>query len=161
MHIKKTHYQFLLVMSLFVLSCVISSCSYKKQPSTNRSTLALIKRASIEAQSQHTDIPIPIGCRLIKKHNTIPTSKSVSESGCTTFLHYTTQMSLTHTITFYINEMERSGWDIINLSTGTNTATDNEGMLVCSKPSKSCIISIRSPQKKSAQTSIRLFIKNT
>jgi len=149
MHNKKTHYQCLLITGLFIFSCLISSCD--KQSQTHRTSLTPSKRISIEAQAHQTDIPMPIGCRLIEKKNTLYANTALDHS---TFLHYTTPLPLFHTITFYSNEMERAGWDIINLS------TDIEGMLMCSKPSKSCVISIRTISKKNNKTSVRVFIKH-
>jgi len=137
MQIKRTHYQYLLVVGSLLFSCLISSC--KKHPVISRNNLSHTKRASIQAQSQHTDIPLPLGCTLIKKQNNLTS----------TFLHYTSPLTQARTTTFYINEMERSGWEIINLS-----PDKNESMLVCSKPSKTCVVSLR-------KSSIRLFIRHT
>jgi len=133
---------------VLVVCTIMTSCGKKKIP-TSQKSLDSNKRSIIAAQAKYSDLPVPIGCRLIEE------KKSQTQLPAA-FLHYVGSISIPSAITFYNQEMERMGWDIVNLS------HEGEGMLVCSKPSKWCLVSIRinhHARKNAEKTSLSLFIK--
>ena len=129
-----------LVITCFLL--VATACN-KKQAQAKKD-----QRAHLEL-AQHFDIPVPLTFKLA---DTL--TKQDPKLGFKDFMQYKGALSVSKTIEFFKTEMERAGWDIIDLS------TNHEGFLFCSKPTKQCGIQIRptgNPQKNSA-TTLCLFI---
>jgi hypothetical protein len=98
--------------------------------------------------AQDVDVPLPI---------TFSLTEASSEDGRGPghrYLRYQGGLSVSQTAAFYIREMERSGWDIINL------CTSNEGFLYCHKPGRQCGIQIRPSGKpqRNAVTTLCLFV---
>jgi hypothetical protein len=88
------------------------------------------RKARVEL-TKHFDIPVPLGF-------TLKTSSTrAMQDGYSDFMRYNGTTASDQTIAFYKREMERSGWDITDLSTA------QDGFLFCCKPSKQCGIQIQ------------------
>ena len=99
-----------------------------------------------EREAKLDDIPIPVGyrCAMIN-----------SDASSPEFLSYKGGLTLDQALTFYKANME--GWLIDDFS------TLHEGLLVCSKPDRSCVISIRSGTQshdKEKKSVVNIILKN-
>jgi hypothetical protein len=92
--------------------------------------LASTRKARVEL-TKHFDVPVPLGFTLKA------TSSRAMQDGYSDFMRYNGTTAADQTIAFYKREMERSGWDINDLS------TTQEGFLFCCKPSKHCGVQIQ------------------
>ena len=134
---------FLMCAFLFLPSC-------SKRPKTVSPTTQLsvqLSEADLLRQAKQVDISIPIGFVPRAGQSSQSAEQPESESLC-----YTGQLPLQTVVKFYKENMERSGWDITNLS------SQGEGLFVCNKTDKSCVLSIR--PDKDDHTNIYLFLKN-
>jgi hypothetical protein len=137
----------------FVLLFVISSCGKTKR----QTSIPLVNQGVLQSKlhnrlghAKHFDIPIPLGFNL----NQTPEKTSPDN---TNFICYTGNLSVGQTAAFYAREMEHSGWSVRDFS---NTL---EALLLCTKPTKSCAVSIRKNMQQSkkspGKTLLYLFIQ--
>jgi len=110
-----------------------------------------ILMSDILDQAKLIDTPVPVGYEFVEKSSE-QDSHSIVCKGV---------LSVKKTREFYIQEMERLGWDIIDLS------NKHEGLLICSKQSRYCAVSMRDirndkgkKRKRYFNTKLHLFIKN-
>jgi hypothetical protein len=82
-------------------------------------------------QAKMIDMPVPIGFTLVANKSGLAEEKNKI------VFHYSGNLGVEKTTTFYQNEMEVNGWEIQDFS------TKKEGLLFCSKANKSCALSIR------------------
>ncbi len=128
------------------------SCKSKKQK--NLLELAKLKEA------KHSDIPLPIGYNFVdfaqgKELSLFQDSIKKSEFKSSDFFCYKGNLLLGEVRDYYLKNMERLGWKISDFS------NKKEGMIVCGKLHKHCVISIRSLyQKGESQNYICLFVKS-
>ncbi|MFH1253900.1 MAG: hypothetical protein V1646_00520 [bacterium] len=78
-------------------------------------------------QARNIDISTPVGSKL---------EKSYSEDEILFFVYHGNQ-DIKKVISFYKRELEILGWDFKDLS------TKQEGLFICNKSSKTCVVSIR------------------
>jgi len=99
--------------------------------------------------AQHFDIPTPVTFTQASQSSNTDTNGMIHD-----FMQYNGKLPIGQTIAFYTHEMERSGWDIVDLS-GTR-----EGFLFCTKPNKRCGVQIRAnvPPVKQMPTTVCLFV---
>ena len=117
------------------MTLFFSGCS-KEQPTplaTASTTLRL-------ANAKHFDIPQPLGF-------TAATRQSATSGD---YLLYTGTQSRPKIIEFYLRAMESNGWELQNFS------NNFEGLLVCTKPHKTCTISVRTEKDN---TCVHVFVK--
>ena len=102
--------------------------------------------------AQHFDIPTPITFTQMTQSPNKDANAMIND-----FMHYNGKLTIGQAIAFYKQEMERSGWDIQDLS------GSREGFLFCTKPNKRCGIQIRAnlPPTKQMTTTVCLFITST
>ncbi len=92
--------------------------------------------------AKHFDIPQPLGFTATTRQSSLDGD----------YLLYVGTQARPKVIDFYMRAMESNGWDIQNFSNHC------EGLLVCSKPHKTCTISIRSEKDIS---SVHVFVKQS
>jgi len=97
--------------------------------------------------TKHFDIPTPL------TFTALSTSTSTTGSSMHDAFRYGGMLPIGPTIAFYKREMERNGWDIVDLS------DTQEGFLYCSKPTKVCGIAIRTQKAAAQPTLVTLFIQ--
>ena len=102
------------------LVVTLGGCGKKEQ----KMVIAPEEKTGIFKQS---DIPLPLGYRVVDADQ---------EQG-TEYYSCTGSMSFEQLVSFYQRAMETQGWKISTLN------TKKEGLLLCSKPSRVCTISIR------------------
>jgi len=137
----------ILLLVLFLMSSCGKNRSKKKVERDERSISIL--------EAKHSDIPLPVGFKLIDlDKNEFGKLRTFS----TEFISCAGLLDRKKVIHYYLVNMERHGWEIVDLS------NEREGLLFCSKPCKYCVISIRdnlsSRCAKGVRTFIYLFIKN-
>ncbi len=146
-HLNKTLLRILLANNVIytiaralVLLLLFSSCG--KQTNLVKTTQAQL------GQAKHFDVPVPL--TYVLSHS----SSRKQLQGISDFAQYNGSLNVAQTISFYRREMERMGWDIIDLS------TDSEGFLFCNKPTKQCGIQVRASGKPEPRraTTLSLFI---
>jgi hypothetical protein len=116
----------------FIFSLILSLSSCTQKQNTPR------------LLAKEPDISVPLGFHLTSQQT--PTVKpKVSNFSC-----YKGHMSVTNVINYYMHEMERTGWEIKNLS------STHKGVLVCTKINKSCVIFIT---RDELRTQIEIFTK--
>ena len=127
--------------ALFI-ALVLASCGKQQKQETQNKQVRL-------GHIQHFDIPTPIGFT-----KTTQTASKKELGMVHDYFQYTGKLPVGQVIAFYTNEMERSGWDITDLS------GDKEGFLFCTKPNKRCGIQIRTnvPPIKQMPTTLSLFV---
>jgi hypothetical protein len=94
--------------------------------------------------ARHFDIPMP----LTFKQTASPAQGTLLN---TQILDYSGSLPTKKVVEFYTREMETNGWHVANLS------TQQHGFIYCTKPHKTCGITIERP---TTTTLIRLFIKS-
>ena len=89
-------------------------------------------------QARNSDISTPVGFRLVKcdSQDFEIVDDKIVRDGITFFVYHGNQ-DIKKVISFYNRELENLGWEFKDLS------TKQEGLLVCNKSSKTCVISIR------------------
>lgn len=100
----------------------------KKQLTEEQQLLNDIERA------RRSDIPVPVNYRLLGVEQ--------FDAKKTSLISYEGNLPLSKLHAFYIREMERLGWNIIDFS------FEKEGLLVCDNVAKYCSISMRKKNKK-------------
>lgn len=103
-------------------------------------------------QPKHFDIPLPLTFSLKAQ------ASRQQEGSFGDHLVYSGAHGIPDVIAFYKREMERNGWNISDLS------SQQEGFLYCSKPTKSCGITIRrdhSSHHKNNKTTLSVFVTET
>ncbi len=120
-----------------------NTLSHKKKKTSRHSKSTDFQLVSlIDAQeAKLSDIPVPLHAKRI--------IDAREQSGEDIFLRYGIQMQLGAIKQFYMQEMERLGWQYNNSFDGV------ELLLIFKKPHRSCAISIR-PQKK--RTDLVIFV---
>ncbi len=141
------HGTFIGLILFISLICACSKSSLGKQKietdQSQKNETDLFSYALDEAKN--SDAPIPIGF-VLKQHET-----------CENVDHfvYHGYLSIAQTRFFYLQEMERLGWEIVAFT------TPHEVLFSCSKKSKSCAFVIRSDkQKTSDYTELSFFTKH-
>ena len=87
-------------------------------------------------QARNIDISTPVGFRLEKSDsNEIIENRTVNDE--ILFFLYHGNQDIKKVISFYKRELEILGWDFKDLS------TKQEGLFICNKSSKTCVVSIR------------------
>ena len=129
------------VVCLVCAVVMISSCGKDSREDSNK------KNQRREHEAKYSDIPLPVGY----------TSKRYveDETKSSHFFSYSGGLSIDQAIIYYRQNMERLGWDIQDFSVG------GEGLLTCSKRSRSCALSIRSSSNKGSRITIFVKDKNT
>lgn len=147
--LRRMYLACLLIISLLGI-LFFSSCSHKKSEKNPIYSLnSFNKKGSnyiLLNEAKYSDIPIPVGFKTIKSSN--QNSELLIQSE---FLSYQGNLNLKDTIDFYSRALEREGWMISDFS------SNDEGLLVCSKPTKQCVISLRKLKKN--KTNVYIFIK--
>lgn len=140
-----------LIVFVMGLVCFLSACGKKQNnfsPSENNNlhSGAHPKILNLEQkQAKLLDIPVPIGFQHLYDE----------ESSQTRLMVYEGMLSLEKTRLFYLQEMERLGWKISDLSVASEIA------LWCEKITKQCIISARlNPLSQKIQIHCFLKIKD-
>lgn len=87
-------------------------------------------------QARNIDISTPVGFKLVKSDSNEIEEDRDSYNEVLFFLYYGNQ-NIKKVISFYNRELELSGWKFKNLS------TKHEGLFICSKSTKTCVVSIR------------------
>lgn len=139
------------VRTLTFFCLIFTSCA--KSPSEKEcivSESCLLQPLYLQ-EAKNIDIPIPVGFKLA------PELSSVEQSNIFC-LSYRGSLDVEKTLHFYKKSMEQNGWDLRDLSVG------KEGLLVCNKADKYCIVSIRSSAvfrrvKLSYKTTIYIFVQ--
>ncbi len=141
-------------MILVLTLIILSSCG--KHKFKNSSTIALdvipkselIMTDALVNQAKYSYMPVPIGFDLIDQaENDVYLFENKTD-----FLAYHGESGIVDLLIFYKKNLERDGWKISDLS------NEYEGLLICDKPKKQVVISIRSLEDK--KTKLCLFIKN-
>jgi hypothetical protein len=154
--------------ALFGLLCllVFSSCSKndKNTVSDNANKYVLHKNNQSLSeeiqlkQAKYFDLPIPVGYNFVEFTNSQTDLSQQSVTKQSDFFCYVGDFQLKRVRDFYRLSMERSGWDVADLS------TPHEGLLFCNKSNRECAVSIRDDNdicrvffRKSC---VYIFIKN-
>ncbi len=118
--------QFFIIIAIFV---AILSCSKKNSnlPNPQETNLHVFR----EQEAKLIDIPIPFGSKPLKRY-----TEQIQESE-NIMLGYENEMPANALQNFYVQEMERFGWQQEALCTGP------EFVLLFSRPGKISIISLR------------------
>ena len=136
----------LLLLWVVFLNCFVAC---EKTASSRKSTkkAALLLDHNELSQAKNFDTPVPLGY------------KHLSSDSLGNIQHhvYEGNLSIAKTKEFYLQEMERLGWDIVDLSTKA------EALLFCNKTMKQCTLSIRpynqnKKNHKNLQTSVHIFV---
>ena len=150
------------VLLAFVM--IISSCIKKKDTKSN---LKNPDNISLK-EAKYFDIPLPIGYKFIYKpkpwrriidykKNKIKKILPEDFSKNSEFIVYLGNLDIERLVNYYNRNMDLFGWEVINLS------NDQEGLLICNKLNKCCVVSIRNDMnicKDNSGSCICLFIKN-
>lgn len=122
---------------LILLILLFTSCRQKKSEKTPIISFNKNPSDILLNEAKYSDIPIPIGFMHIDQSQdnllAIETKANV--------ITYQGSLSLDETLDFYYKTLEREGWFLQDFSVG------REGLLVCSKPSKKIVISLREFKK--------------
>ena len=147
---------------LVILLVFFAACSKKKaNDSTQKSYLQgeALELARLQ-EAKYFDIPLPIGYVFVdfahgKDLSLWQDGIKKSECNNSDFFCYKGNLNLTEVRDYYLKNMEQLGWKISDFS------NNKEGMIVCNKLHKHCVISIRGRQKKGEiKNYICLFVKN-
>lgn len=113
------------------LMAIVSGCG--KQEDTRK--FIAVKKQNLKSPLLHcSDIPVPLGYKMTE----------ISEQKQTQYISYQGTMQDQDLMIFYQRSMEEQGWKISSLK------TEKEGLLLCSKPSRICTISIRPTNQKNS-----------
>lgn len=120
----------IVVIFLFLPACSKQQSSTEIDQSQEHESIDIKKVdfKSLACQAKNFDLAVPVGYKLIKEN-----VKSCDNN----FFVYEGRQSVGAVVIFYIKNLEVSGWEFKNLS------TKQEGLFVCSKPGKTCVVSIR------------------
>ncbi len=115
----------LLFNAIFTIAliCLLPACSEKH----NQFQIKKPHYKTFVNQAKSIDISTPVGFNLVKS----------DRKGDTTFFEYHGNQNIEKVVSFYNRELEVLGWEFKNLS------TEQEGLFVCNKSSKTCVVSIR------------------
>jgi hypothetical protein len=148
---KKVYQGSCLIISLFVI-LLFSACGQKKSEKNPIYLLNSFNKKSssyvLLNEAKYSDIPIPVGFKSVNVSK-IEEFHLLEKSE---FLSYQGDLNLDDTVDFYNRALEREGWIISDFS------GQAEGLLVCSKPAKQCVVSLRKFKKN--KTNVYMFIKN-
>ncbi len=147
-----------------LISIILSSCSnrdYSRSSGSSRKTQRYISKKMRSYQGSHidlirqqeaklTDIPPPLQARPLTAY-CLPAENKEPDS---VTLGYQSTMSVDEIKTFYVQEMERLGWQQMGLFTG------RELLLSFEKPERLCTISIRPGAHNKNKTGIFIFSGN-
>lgn len=132
---------------IIILTCLLPACSKKQYSIEQNSTEKIeIKKPHYKTfvnQAKSIDISTPVGYKLA----------SSDDKDATSFFEYHGNQDVKKVISFYNRELELTGWEFKDLS------TKHEGVFVCNKSSKTCVISVR--PKQSDGSIICITIANT
>ncbi len=146
------------IISLVFVILIFSSCTKNKSNNViKKSNSNLADNSETLKEAKYADIPIPVGYRFVdlpKDSENLEHSKSEDSE----FLCCYGKISMEQLLKYYRTNMERCGWEIVDLS------NEHEGLLFCDKPGKNCVVSVRNNvfERKSDQKNnyVCLFIKN-
>jgi len=96
-----------------------------------------------EQEAKYEDVPLPVG--YVSKRFEEDADKS------SYFFSYSGGLKVDQAIFYYRQNMERLGWDIKDFSGG------GEGLLTCSKKSRTCALSIRA---RSQGSLVNVFVRD-
>lgn len=144
-----------------ILMMLLVSCGKQKDGVAHSKNAQQKENAATRAQlkaAKFCDVPVPVGYHFLDiMHGDqldFPSDEiQKSEAQPSDFFCYQGNMPIERVIDYYLKTMERLGWDIKNFSNTT------EGMIVCNKLHKDCVVSIRDIKtKKGDLNNIFLFI---
>ncbi len=149
-HKRFLYCSFLAISLILFFSCKKEKCHKRSLSKKNSSLTRASKEKNLsifsklkgyKAGSQmvlelekQTDIPVPVGYELL--HAQTKNLDGQADDASMVFC-YEGNLSFKQVADFYLQNMERLGWDINDLS------SEDEGMLFCSKINKTCAVSIR------------------
>ncbi len=87
-------------------------------------------------QARNIDISTPVGFKLVKSDSN-EMEEDRNSNNETLFFVYHGNQDIKKVTSFYKRELEISGWEFKDLS------TKQEGLFICSKSTKTCVVSIR------------------
>lgn len=145
--------------SLFLLLIVLlfGSCgkqTNKKNSSPDRSLFVFksidkhLPDYALFNEAKYSDLPVPLGFSFVDKAQIDIALEHIKSD----YLSYQGSLGLLEVVSFYNKTLEREGWKIIDLS------NEYEGLLICSKPTKNAVISIRGLKKN--RIDISIFVQN-
>lgn len=149
------------IISLAFVILLFSSCA--KNNSNNvikKSSFNLADNSETLKEAKYADIPIPVGYRFVDLQKDSDNSEHSRSDNLenSEFLCCYGNISMEQLLKYYRTNMERCGWEIVDLS------NEYEGLFFCDKPGKYCVISVRNNifEGKSNQkiNYVCLFIKN-
>lgn len=106
------------------------------------------------SQARNNDISTPVGFKLVKSDTQdIEVANNKIAHDCTTFFVYHGNQDIKKINSFYSRELENLGWEFNDLS------TKHEGLFVCNKNSKTCVVSVRSKEPSGSIICITLSNK--
>jgi hypothetical protein len=129
----------LLFNAIFIIiTCVLPACS-KKQASDQSlqkqiSYCEQIKKPHYKTfvnQARNIDVSTPVGFKLVKS--------DIDNNNLAFFVYHGNQ-DIKRVISFYNRELEILGWEFKDLS------TKQEGLFICNKSLKTCVVSVRPKQ---------------
>ena len=127
----------MIIMGFFILLLSTTSCSKKRSSHKDQTKKSLAHQEPSVARL--VDIPVPLGLTLTRQETT---SHAI-------MLQFQGNNPTEQFISFYLQEMDRLGWKITNFSTQTN------GMLLCEKNNRYCIIAITRKNKPTVTLHIK------
>lgn len=142
---------------LFLLSIILffASCHNKKQVK-NKIIVKVDSRLDVHSlkEAKYSDISVPLGYKFVKsqKEEGLLQTNDNSDHLC-----FVGNFQVDQVLDFYMKNMELWGWEIVDFS------AQEEGLLVCNKLNKSCVISIRENKndlKNKGQTSVYMFVRH-
>lgn len=138
---------FLILISLFYVFS-FSGCKKKQQTiyhtnkkESNQKHLNKQNYETLIDQIKHQEISTPVGFNLVKME-----TQNVNPRSWT----YYGTLDIKKILDFYKQELETTGWNFKDLS------IKNKGILICNKPSKTCLILISSQSFNSSEIHIIL-----
>lgn len=87
-------------------------------------------------QARNIDISTPVGFKLVKSDSNEIVENRIIKDAIHFFLYHGNQ-DIKKVISFYNRELEILGWEFKDLS------TKQEGLFICNKSSKTCVVSVR------------------
>lgn len=134
----------LYLLLMLPLMMILVGCGKKE----DKQKLVIEKKQNYQSPVlNYSDIPVPLGYKVVER----------DEQDQTQYLSYQGTMQDKDLIVFYQRSMEELGWKMSSLK------TEKEGLLLCSKPSRLCTISIRPTNKQNSNyqniASLHIFIQ--
>jgi len=141
----------ILFLFFTVMSFVSCSKEQVKNKEITKTDTRLLDAYSLK-EAKYSDISVPLGYKFVQA----PKGLFVQAQENSDYLSFVGNFSIAQTLDFYIKNMELFGWEVIDFS------AKEEGLLVCNKLNKSCVISIRENKndlKNKDQTFVYMFVR--